>query len=294
MEDIDKEVLRRMALELTGADFVGIVRPAEVDDEAERIREQWLKAGRHASMDYLERYPDVRHDPRLLLDGAQTMILALFNYANGGMTPPLIAEYALGRDYHLEVKERLTRLGKALGGNFRAVVDTAPLRERYWAARAGLGVIGLNNQLIVPGHGAHFFIGTLLWTGNFSGDDDQALGETECTKCGRCVRACPGKALDGHGGLDARRCLSYLTIESREPIPADIDAGGRLFGCDVCRLVCPMENRSDRTRIEAFAARPDVVALTVEDFAEMTPERFSGLFSGSAVKRARHRLLNQL
>ena len=285
-----------MAAGLTGASAVGIVRPSEVDEGALKIRARWIEDGCHATMDYLTRYDEVRRDPRLLLDGAATMIIGLFDYSNGGMSGdrPLIAEYALGTDYHTEVRRRLGILGDELtrraGGACRAVVDTAPLRERYWAARAGLGIIGLNTQLIRPGHGSHYFIGTLLWTGDFDGPDDLPLADPTkpgCDRCGRCVRACPAGALDGNGRLDARRCLSFLTIESREPLPEGFTGGGRIFGCDECRLACPLENRDERTDIEAFSARPEVVRLTAEDWLTMTPERFSSLFRDSAVKRAK-------
>ena len=295
MRPIEKENLRAMAIALSGASAAGIVRPVEVSDAAVSIRSKWIEDGCHAGMDYLTKYDEVRRDPRLLLDGAATMIVGLFDYSNGGMDgTPRIAEYALGRDYHLEVRARLETFGRRLseefGGEFRVVVDTAPLRERYWAVRSGLGVIGLNAQLIRPGHGSHYFIGTLLWTGQFEGEEDSQMSAPDvvgCDRCGRCVRACPVGALDGSGRLDARKCLSFLTIESREPLPAGTPLGDRLFGCDTCRLVCPHENHEDRTPIEAFKAREATLELTEDDWLTMTPERFRELFRDSAVKRTK-------
>lgn len=289
---IPRETLRALALDTTGASAVGIVRPGPVDDEAVEVRRRWIDDGCHGSMDYLTRYDDVRRDPRLLLDGAATLVVALFDYANGGMPAglPAIAEYALGTDYHTELRRRMGRLAEALvsarGGDTRITVDTAPMRERYWAVRAGLGVTGVHNQLIRPGHGAHYFIASLLWTGRFDGPDDTPL-TGDCGRCMACVRACPAGALTPDGRLDARRCLSYLTIESRSPLPDGMTTGGRLFGCDACRLACPHERTDERTAIDAFRARPDILTLDRDAWTAMSPSRFRSIFADSAVLRAR-------
>lgn len=247
-------------------------------------------------MSYLERYDTVRDNPSLLLDGARTLIVSAFSFGNRAAVAnieqsgiPRISEYALGADYHIELRRQLRPAAKAIentfGGRTRVCIDTAPLRERYWAARAGLGFIGVNNHLIIPGMGAHFFLATILWTGITSdGSDTPCL--RSCGSCGRCVEACPARAISPDGRLDARRCLSYLTIESRDPLPPDVDLGGRLFGCDTCRRVCPHEPADyPDTTVTAFAPRPQTTTLTADDWRAMTPERFRQLFGDSPLAR---------
>lgn len=297
-DTITRSELKELTVNLSGATAAGIACASPVNEDARRIRRDWIAAGCHAGMDYLEKYEDVRDNPALLLDGAQTIIMAAFSYANteavaemerGGL--PLIAEYALGADYHTEVRRRLEAVAEHLksvyGGHTRVCVDTAPLRERYWAVQAGLGFVGINNYLIIPGEGLHFVLGALLWTGTVSdGPDRPCAGD--CGRCGACVRACPTGAISADGRIDARRCLSYLTIESRDPMPAGLRTGNRLFGCDTCRSACPHEPAEPpRTSIEAFVARPEVAALTKDDWMSMTPSHFKRLFRDSAIRRAR-------
>lgn len=289
------ETLRRIALENTDADAVGIVDAEPVDAEAVEMYRQWVADGCNATMDYLDRYHEVRNDPRLLLDGAKTLIICLFSYANPDAVAamslqglPRVAEYALGDDYHDVLRKKLKTLGKELtaryGGAFRVVIDTAPFRERYWAARAGLGWIGLNNQLIVPGRGAHFFISTLLWTGNPDGQRDTALSG-DCGRCGRCIQECPMAAITPDGRIDARRCLSYLTIEDRRPLPDGFTTAGCLYGCDTCRTVCPHEKPDHPS--PTFASRPSPLAtMTADDWASMTDDDFRVRFRHSAMRRA--------
>lgn len=297
-DTITRNELKELTVNLSGATTAGIAAVEPVDDKARRIRRDWIAAGCHAGMDYLEKYEDVRDNPALLLDGAQTIIMAAFSYANPVVSAemesaehPLIAEYALGADYHTEVRRRLEAVGEHLksvyGGHTRVCVDTAPLRERYWAVQAGLGYIGINNYLIIPGEGLHFVLGALLWTGKVSdGPDRPCAGD--CGRCGACVRACPTGAISADGRIDARRCLSYLTIESRDPMPDGLHTGNRLFGCDTCRRACPHEPAEPpRTSIEAFVARPEVAALTKDDWMSMTPSHFKRLFRDSAIRRAR-------
>jgi epoxyqueuosine reductase len=275
-----------------GADLVGITDAGAIPDATADSYRRWIADGCHASMHYLDRYHDVRDDARLLLDGARSLIVCLFNYRTiCGARPsdrPLVAEYALGRDYHEVVRQRLWALAAELaatyGGEYRPCVDTAPLRERYWAARAGLGFIGRNCQLTVPGRGSHFFIGTLVTTLDI--DSDTPLTADYCGTCRRCVDACPGHAIDGKGHLDARRCLSYLTIESRDPLPEGTDIGMHLYGCDDCRLACPHERDNDLTDIAEFAPNPTLTAMTANDWQDITPGEYRRLTRHSAMSRA--------
>lgn len=280
-----------MALSLQ-ASAVGFALADSVDAESRDIYNGWIAAGRHGTMDYCARYRDVRDNPALLLEGARTVISCAFCY-NSGIEPeagsPTIARYALGYDYHYVLKDRLARLGDWItaryGGQTRAVVDTAPMRERYWAVRAGIGFIGLNNQLIVPGAGSYFFLGELLWTGDVPPDEPCTLS---CDGCGRCVRSCPGAALDGMGGCDARRCLSYLTIEHK-PVPNETPDGiprhGYVYGCDICQRVCPHNASAPRTTIAEFTPDPQKINLKPDDIRAMTSSGYKRFTAHSAMRR---------
>lgn len=274
-----------------GVTDLGIARAMPVGKEAVNQFRKWLADGCQGEMSYLEKYAEVRDDPRLLLDGAESLIVTAFNYypaRRQAPDRPQIAAYALGRDYHEVVRERLARLADAIkrqwGGATRVCVDTAPLRERYWAVRAGLGFIGRNSQLILPGRGSHFFIGTILSTVAFAPTEPCKLS---CGDCGACLRACPTGALDGSGRMDARRCLSYLTIEYRGPLSRGLSLGNRLYGCDACQMVCPHNRNAVATGIPEFAPSDEILSLTREQIARMTPEEFSRLFRHSAIKRTK-------
>lgn len=272
-----------------GACACGIATVGPVDDGAARIYSRWIARGCHGSMDYLARYGDVRRHPALLLDGARTLVMCAFAYGTG-VRSPLFADYALGDDYHTVLREALAPVASALeeavpGTATRICVDTAPLRERYWAQRAGVGFIGLNNQLIVPGIGSAVFLAALLWTGDAAPD---APCTASCTGCGACVRACPGKALDGHGGMDARRCLSYLTIEYRDALPDGISLPGRIYGCDICRDVCPLGKGATEVNVlPALRPRPEILALDIAAVRALDRPAFSATFRRSAIKRAK-------
>lgn len=198
----------------------------------------------------------------------------------------MIASYAWGRDYHYAVKHRLTQLGEyiasAFGGECRPLVDTAPIRERYWAVKAGVGFVGVNNQLIVRGAGSYFFLGELLWTGSLTPDIPD---NGTCHGCMACVRACPGKALDGKGGCDARRCVSYLTIEHRGEIPEGCDLQGSIYGCDICQRVCPHNALHPVSELPEFEPDPAIMSLTADEIATMTPSHYKKLVSHSAMRR---------
>lgn len=283
-------------MEYSGAHAVGVTQVRPVDDGARAVYERWIADGCHGDMDYLARYGDVRDNPALLLDGARTLIVAAFSYANVAAVAeirrrgiPRIAEYALGRNYHNVLRRRLKKAAAAVerlyGGSTRVCIDTAPLRERYWAAQAGLGFIGVNNQLIIPGEGSHFFLGSILWTGVPDEGYDEPCGRS-CLRCGACLRACPTGAISDDGRIDARRCLSYLTIESHAPLPDGIETGNRLFGCDTCRRVCPHQSaRPAPTPLAEFAPLALTTTLTTADWLAMTSEEFDRLSAGTSLRR---------
>lgn len=277
-----------------GATAIGIADAGPVALSTVEAYNRWLSQGRHGTMEYLARYGDIRRDPRLLLDGARSLIVAAFNYMPPRRQPdgvPRFADYALGLDYHEVLRERLGRLATAIrdrwGGDTRVCVDTAPLMERYWAVQSGLGFVGRNSQLILPGRGSRFFIGTVVTTTHFRRDTPCTL---TCGDCGRCAAACPGGAITPDGNcaaFDARRCLSYLTIEHRGPLPAGLRLGCRIYGCDACQDVCPHNRHAVPTDIPEFLPRPSLLALTAPAIASMTPEQFSTIFRHSAVKRTK-------
>lgn len=318
LADIRREVFA------VGAYACGVVRAMPVTAEAVARYEEWLADGNAGNMDYLGRYGEVRRDPRLLLDGegARTLIVTLFAYQDNvhpAEGVPYIAHYALGQDYHDVLRRRLKtvigQLRPRFGGKWRICVDSAPLMERYWAARAGLGVIGDNGCLIVPGVGANFFIATIVTTAQMP-TDDPVEDTSHCLGCGRCVRACPTGALRGDGSVDARRCISYLTIESHDDIPADIPTGNTLYGCDVCRRACPLaccktdigqgrqlehsENLENSehssvstsgkfaetmTVLPEFTPDSRLLSMTVADWRALDDEGYAALTAHSAMRR---------
>lgn len=274
-----------------GASAWGVAQATAVEPWAVDVYDRWIESGAHGGMEYMERYREVRNDPRLLLDGACSLMVAAFNYQpprRQDAGAPVIADYALGDDYHAVLRERLSavagRITGAYGGVTRVCVDTAPLRERYWAVRAGVGFIGVNNQLIIPGRGSRFFLGEILWTGVLEPDPPCAL---TCDGCMRCVRVCPGRAIDGTGGLCAARCLSYLTIEHRGDLPQDTALGGRIYGCDACQDACPHNADAVPGRLGEFAPREALLSLTRKQVGSMTQAEFSAMFRNSAVKRTK-------
>lgn len=298
MNRIGRQQLKNLIVSATGVSAVGVASVRPVDEEAVAMYRRWTNGGRHAEMNYLEKHDDVRRHPGLLLEGAKTIVMAAFSFANPEgvrrmeeTDTPRIAEYALGLDYHEVIRRRMIGAGEVLtaeyGGMVRVCVDTAPLRERYWAQQAGIGFIGVNNYLIIPGQGAHFCLGALLWTGEPADGYDEAC-TSDCGRCGRCVAACPTGALQDDGSLDARKCLSYLTIESREPLPSGIAVGKRIFGCDTCRRVCPHEPvNPPQTDIVEMRALDEVLSLDRDAWENMTEQRFKEIFRHSAVRRAK-------
>ncbi|MDE6514134.1 MAG: tRNA epoxyqueuosine(34) reductase QueG [Muribaculaceae bacterium] len=244
----------------------------------------WLTEGRNASMGYMANYPDLRRDPRLLLEGAKTLIAVAFPYYTDEHIGLPVALYARGRDYHEVVRERLMAVASTLPGQWRVCVDSAPLRERYWAQRAGLGAIGRNNQLYVPGFGSYCFLGFILSTEEFDFEPKPRL-ENPCGDCRRCIDACPGQCLgEDYRALDARSCQSYLTIEHRGELPGRVSS---LAGCDICQRVCPLNRDARPTAIADFHPTEEFARLTPADLPAMTPSRFRALFRHSALNRLR-------
>lgn len=283
-----KEVSRAL-----GFDACGVARAHRVDDVAAARYARWLAQGRNGCMEWAARHCDLRDDPQGLLPGVRSVIVVAMNYYPARFQPreaPQFAYYAYGRDYHEVVKQRLWQLAAAIEQmapcQTRVCVDSAPIRERYWAQQAGLGFIGLNNALILPGKGSYYFLGVILTT--LSLDPDAPCTQS-CGECQACIQACPAGALRGDGAVDARRCLSCLTIEHRGDLPQWVSGvlGNRVFGCDECQKCCPHNRHAHPTTIAELQPTDDFLSLTRERIAQMDQTEFSRLFSHSAVKRAK-------
>jgi epoxyqueuosine reductase len=274
---------------------VGVARAERLDDDAERLRE-WLAQGRHGQMAYMQDTAAVRCDPTHadMLPSARSVIVLATSYARSpafdGPAPGRIARYAQGRDYHALLYDRtrpIRRQLRAAGATARASVDTLPTLERAWAARAGVGFVGKNACLIVPGVGSHVLLSLVLTSAEL--DADAPIRE-RCGECRACLDACPTQAFVGPRQLDARRCISYLTIEHDGAIdePLRSGMGAWLFGCDVCQDVCPY-NRTQQSAAphgDPFAPRGRLRELAAEDFLQMDDAVFDRYSRGWALRRA--------
>lgn len=278
-----------------GAAVWGVARAGAVSPEADIAFHRWISDGCAATMDWLASYPELRRDPRLLVEGARSVIIAAFPYrrdlSDPSMRPILpISRYALGADYHDVVRRRLTPVAEACGAGSRVCVDSAPVRERYWAVRAGLGHIGRNNLLIIPGLGSMNFLGCIITPALIESDTPLPSASSPCHDCDApCLKACPTGAIRPDSTIDARRCLAYLTIEHRGPFPHGTDLHGRLFGCDACALACPLNRLPlpPGQPLADFDPLPHTLALTPGDINTMSQRAFARRFAGSPLMRAR-------
>jgi epoxyqueuosine reductase len=278
-----------------GFDYCGIARAVRLDDDARRL-EQWLTAGMHGKMGYMENYFDLRIDPTRLVPGARSVITLLLNYYPSELQAPGapgIAKYAYGRDYHEVIRDKLRtfqqmvreEIGDVSGRGF---VDSAPVLERAWAVRSGLGWVGKNGNLLRPGAGSFFFIATLIV--DLPLDYDDPLAKDFCGTCTRCIDACPTDAILPGKVVDGSRCISYFTIELKELLIPDSMEGkfqDWMFGCDTCQDVCPWNRFSKPTREEGFRALPEVLNFTTAEWEILTEEAFREIFRESPLKRSK-------
>ena len=276
-----------------GFSACGFAKSEPVCEEMAKELNRWVGMSYHADMGYMERNCHLRLDPTQLVPGCRTLIVVALNYYPQQTLPSdgyQIAYYAYGADYHRVVKDKLhlllayikTLVPEVQG---RAFCDTAPLLERYWAVKAGLGFIGRNRTLIIPGKGSYFFLGVLAV--DIELQESAYDGPRFCGNCKRCFMACPTGALT-EDGIDCRRCLSYLTIEHRGEIPDEYGKkmGNRIYGCDTCQRACPHNRYAEPTAEAAFALPSEVASLTREAWQQLTPEQYRSLFKHSAIERA--------
>lgn len=275
-----KAMAARAGAVATGFACAEPVPPGVMDDY-----ELFLDAGGRAEMPYLERYMPIRRDPRLLFEppAAQGTVISMAFPYHHPRTNPLFARYAQGEDYHKVLRRCLKPLTRFITENTglraRVCVDTAPIFERYWAVRAGVGFVGKNRCLIVPGAGSWVFLAEIVTEAVFEPD---APSTQTCRGCNACLRRCPHGALTP-SGVNPAKCLSCLTIEHRGELPFALDAK-MVYGCDTCQAVCP-HNAAPAAGLPEFAPTPGMLALTRPDVALLTPETYEALFSASAVRR---------
>ena len=257
----------------------------------------WLREGAAGEMSYMERGEEKRCDPQKVLPGARSIVVLALNYWQGGAahraaaTAGRVARYAWGEDYHDVISRKLDKIDNFLrrfGGRQKSYVDTGPILERDHAAQAGIGWHGKSTMLIDTRLGTWFFLGEILTTLELPPDPPQ---RDRCGTCERCIQACPTGAITAPHRLDARRCISYLTIESKGSIPVELRPliGNRIFGCDDCLDACPWNRFAQASRETAFSARRATTGMLLRDYLELNDVEFRALFRNSPIKRIKRR-----
>jgi epoxyqueuosine reductase len=288
-----RSVLLKSAAKTLGFDYCGISKAEFLEEEAPRL-EKWLKENRHGQMKYMENYFDKRLDPRLLVDNAKSVISLLYNYypaEKQNSDVPKISKYAFGNDYHEIIKNKLQELLTTLKEqisdiNGRAFIDSAPVLDKAWAKKSGLGWIGKNSNLINKNNGSFFFIAELIVDLELEYDGPI---KDYCGTCTRCIDACPTEAIVEPFVVDGSKCISYLTIELKEAIPSEFKGkmDNWVFGCDVCQDVCPWNSFSTPHNESQFK-NAKLLDLSESQWHEMTEETFKNVFRNSAVKRTKY------
>jgi epoxyqueuosine reductase len=284
-------IVKSIAKDL-GFDFCGISKAEQLSEEAFQL-ENWLNKGMHGQMSYMENHFDKRIDPRQLVPGAKSVISLLFNYYTDTVQDdpesPKLSMYAMGEDYHFVIKRKLflfinqirLQIGEVEG---RVFVDSAPIMDKAWAKRSGLGWIGKNSNLINKQQGSFFFIAELILDLNLEADGPI---KDYCGSCTRCIDACPTEAIVEPHVVNGSKCISYFTIELKDQIPASWKGkfDDWMFGCDVCQTVCPWNRFSKQHQEPAFDPDSEMIGMKKADWQELTEETFKRVFGKSAVKR---------
>jgi epoxyqueuosine reductase len=289
--------VKRISSEL-GFDFCGISEAKFLEEEAPRL-EDWLNRNYQGQMGYLANHFDKRLDPRKLVEGAKSVISLAYNYfperpLDQSPDSLKLAKYAYGKDYHFVIKDKLkeflTLLRKDIGEiGGRAFVDSAPVMERQWAQRSGLGWIGKNSLLINRTQGSFFFLAELIIDLKLS--PDPPATKDYCGTCTKCLEACPTDAIVAPGVVDGSKCISYFTIELKEELPAAMKGKFEnwMFGCDICQDVCPWNRFATPHQEPEFNPHPALNGFSRKDWEELTEETFGKVFQKSAVKRAKYK-----
>jgi epoxyqueuosine reductase len=290
----NKQRIQQEALRL-GFMSVGFAKADFLEEDAIRL-ESFLKNNYHGKMSYLENHFDLRVDPRKLVPNAKSVITLLLNYypnESQDIDSPKIAKYAWGMDYHDVIKEKLKALFAYINQHIgqidgRGFVDSAPVLERTWANKSGLGWIGKNGNLINKQAGSFFFIATLIC--DLELEPDPTFKTDHCGTCTRCIDACPTDAIIDNKKIDASKCISYLTIELKDQLIPDAFEGKMdnwLFGCDVCQDVCPWNRFSKPHTEQAFKAHKEILNLSSQEWEALEESTFNTLFKHSPLKRSK-------
>ena len=272
----------------------GISKAGFMEDEAPRL-EHWLNTNQHGEMHYMENHFDKRLDPTLLVPGAKSVVSLTLNYYNSEKqtdpNAPKISQYAYGKDYHFVIKDKLKELLSRINNQIGAVdgrvfVDSAPVMDKAWAAKAGLGWIGKNSNLLSKQVGSFFFIAELILDLELKSDHPVT---DHCGSCTACIDACPTDAITSPYQVDGSKCISYFTIELKDALPTEFKGkmDDWMFGCDVCQDVCPWNKFSKPHEEPLFNPHPELLQMTSSDWTELTAETFQKVFKDSAVKRTK-------
>lgn len=287
-------LIKQEALRL-GFDVCGIARAEPLDEDARRL-EQWLNKGYNGTMQYMERYFDMRIDPSKLVPDAKSVITLLLNYYPAEQQvpgAPAIAKYAWGIDYHYVIRDKLNQLLAFIKENIgnvdgRGFVDSAPVLERSWAVRSGLGWIGKNGNMLTRHSGSFFFIATLIT--DLELVPDAPFAGDYCGTCNKCIEACPTQAIVSPTEVDGSKCISYLTIELKDALmPQGFEQRNDnwMFGCDVCQDVCPWNRFSKVNQETAFTPIPEILNLSLSEWEAMTEDAFKKIFKNSPLSRTK-------
>jgi epoxyqueuosine reductase len=289
------DFIKKKAKEL-GFEYCGIAKAQKLDDDARRL-EQWLNKGMQGTMEYMEKYFDLRIDPEKLVTGARSVICLLINYfpeTKQNDNSNKISKYAYGNDYHEVIREKLNALLEMMIAEIgeihgRGFVDSAPVLERTWAQRSGSGWIGKNGNLITKENGSFYFIATLIIDVELVYDDP--FVKDYCGTCTRCIDSCPTEAILPGKVINGSKCISYFTIELKEQlIPVEMQGkfDNWMFGCDTCQDVCPWNRFSKPGSEQGFTPIPEILNFTTKEWDEISEETFKKIFKSSAIKRAKY------
>jgi epoxyqueuosine reductase len=286
------KLVKRLASDL-GFQFCGISKAGFLENDAKNL-ETWLKNGFHGEMKYMENHFDKRLDPTLLVEGSKSVVSLLLNYFPTQKQNPdsfKISKYAYGQDYHLVIKDKLKlfyqKIQEEIGEvNGRFFVDSAPVMDKVWAQKSGLGWMGKNGNIIHPKRGSFFFIAELILDLELEADGPI---KDFCGTCTKCMDACPTDALNQAYVVDGSKCISYLTIELKDAIPVEFKGkmSDWIFGCDVCQDVCPWNRFSLQHQEPVFDPKSNILNFSKEDWVDISDEIFKDLFTKSAVKRTK-------